>query len=473
MKKITIYLFASFFMMSLVSSAVAKITLSSEFKYKTFPDEGTVQSCEDQGYLTNKPLNSKCDTYKGCFINCECLDGYVKVNGVCTLNDCSAYPKTSCSVSRTTPYKTVEFCPADSSKCIYTECQNGYTLNDGDCVCTGTGTKISDNSCVCDSSVGYEGTPPNCTATACTGDYSATVTSCDTGYTLNCDGYSAEKRCCKCTCTANTACTESAYPYTAANKPSSGSFESCDPGCGGAIRYRYKACPSSATTVTDCGLEKGWILVDAGITLANGTVCKQCSCSFLMLGKIECPASSKCELMCNKTYQVVSTCADEGYEYSTEETVTLTTGETSRVLHCLVGQTEEYCPYDETLYKCTGEVTIPEKPDKIEVDSCVIGYFLASDTETACACPYGIYNDGTTKSTVNNNPCYRCGTYAECGGSLTKCIMINNTVKDSSKCHTGVSETASSCSGGAPGSVCACGGIHDDLYTPAHACALQ
>jgi hypothetical protein len=147
-------------------------------------------------------------------------------------------------------------------------------------------------------------------------------------------------------------------------------------------------------------------------------------------------------------------CTDLGYTY---------TKDTSGYTLCLVGQTTETCPFDETKYKCTGEatkfemscedlgytmsgglgclagqtkVTCPTDStkykcngttptiDPIVTNKCPTGYFLSSDA-AACDCQYGIYNDGT-KGT-NNATCYRCGTSSECNmsnGGLA-CIKCN------------------------------------------------
>lgn len=86
---------------------------------------------------------------------------------------------------------------------------------------------------------------------------------------------------------------------------------------------------------------------------------------------------------------------------------------------CLSGQTAVSCPADTKYYKCTTSTTTTDK--------CSSG-FLSSDMTQACACQYGLKENGT-KSTKGNT-CYRCGTYDECGGSngiyCMKCNKIDN-----------------------------------------------
>ena len=247
-KKLTIYMFASFFTLLLIYSASARIVSIPEYNQGFLPDTGSDETtiCPSGSSETPPKEGETCTQFNissglTCYKDCTCKSNYVKVDGVCTLNDCSAYPKTACKVSDSTSYAKVEFCPTDSSKCKYTACQNGYTLNNGNCVCTGTGTKISGNSCVCNSSVGYEGTPPNCTAKGCAGDYSSTITSCDIGYTLSCSGYSGGKKCCKCTCAADATCTAANYPLE--SEPSNANYNQCTPGCGdNTPRYVITSC---------------------------------------------------------------------------------------------------------------------------------------------------------------------------------------------------------------------------------------
>ena len=316
MKKMTIYLFASFFVMSLVSSAVAKITISSEFKYKTLPDEGTSLSCEDQGYLSGKPANSKCDTYKGCFRNCECLDGYVKVNGVCTLNDCSAYPLTGCNSDR----GTVETCETEASKCRYSSCKNGFTLSNGNCVCNGSGVVESSGVCQCDYGEGWttkNENPAPCSTPGCANLAPCQKMVCPLGSSTNPNcgtneeaSYTGDKsggqKCYKCTCDSSTdTCTESAYPYTAATKPSTGTFENCTTKCGGVVRYRQTGCQYNYTSATSCGTGDGWSLVNDGVTLSDGTACKKCSCTEPYTATT-CPTNASCKTGCSGKKQFSS-----------------------------------------------------------------------------------------------------------------------------------------------------------------------
>ena len=249
-KKLTIYMFVSFFVMSLVSSAVAKITDVMMYNYKLLEDDWdhSVASCPSGSSETPPKEGETCTQFKDisgltCYKDCKCKSNYVKVNGVCTLNDCSAYPLTGCDDNRGYWYP----CPTDNSRCVYTSCKNGFSFDSNkNCACTGTGAKTYSVGgiavgCICDSSTGYEGTPPNCTAKACTGDYSATVTSCDTDYTLSCSGYSGGKKCCKCTCTADATCTATNYPLT--SKPSNANYKECTPGCGdNTKRYAITSC---------------------------------------------------------------------------------------------------------------------------------------------------------------------------------------------------------------------------------------
>ncbi len=249
-KKLTIYMFTSLFVMSLVSSAVAKITDVMMYNYKLLQDDWdhSVASCPSGSSETPPKEGETCTQFKDisgltCYKDCKCKSNYVKVNGVCTLNDCSAYPLTGCDDNRGYWYP----CPTDNSRCVHTSCKNGFSFDSNkNCACTGTGAKTYSVGgiavgCICDSSTGYEGTPPNCTAKACTGDYSATVTSCDTDYTLSCSGYSGGKKCCKCTCTADATCTAANYPLT--SKPSNANYNQCTPGCGdNTPRYVITSC---------------------------------------------------------------------------------------------------------------------------------------------------------------------------------------------------------------------------------------
>ena len=299
MKKMTIYLFASFFMMSLATSAFAKVTLSSEFKYKFLQDTGTVQSCEDtEGYFTTRPPNSKCDTYKGCFINCECLNGYVSVDGVCTYNDCSAYPQTACDVA----YATIEKCLTDSTKCKYTACKNGFTLNSsGNCVCTGNGVTSSSTACQCNAGEGWtpqSGSYAPCKASGC--QSGSTNPNCGANEEASYTGYkSGGQKCYTCTCDSSTdTCTASAYPYTAADKPSTGTFENCTTKCDGVVRYRQTGCPvPNPSQASDCGTGDGWSVINSGVTLSDGTACKQCSCTDPYTATT-CPTNATCKTGC-------------------------------------------------------------------------------------------------------------------------------------------------------------------------------
>ena len=280
MKKNTIYLFASFFMMSFVTSAFAKITISSEFKYKTLPDEGTVQSCEDQGYLTNKPLNSKCDTYKGCFINCECLNGYVSVDGVCTYNDCSAYPLTGCNSDR----GTVETCKTDASKCRYSSCENGFTLSNGNCVCSGSGVSESSTACQCNAGEGWtpqSGSYAPCKASGCPLG-SSTNPNCGTNEEASYTGdKSGGQKCYKCVSTYQ-----------------------CS------VYYSDKS---------ECGTGIGWSLVDDGTTDKDGKKCQKCSCSATDHTLTAKPNATTTNFTtgCNSKYKFTSCKTDAGY-YSQE-----------------------------------------------------------------------------------------------------------------------------------------------------------
>ena len=118
-KNLTICLITSFFALLPVSSASAKVTISSEYKYKVLQDTGTAKSCEDQGYLSSCPTYANCSSKKGgCWAFIQCISGYVLLDGVCTLNNCSDYPLTDCNDNK----GTVEKCKTDTSKCKYTGC---------------------------------------------------------------------------------------------------------------------------------------------------------------------------------------------------------------------------------------------------------------------------------------------------------------------------------------------------------------
>ncbi len=291
MKKMTIYLFASFFVMSLVSSAVAKITISSEFKYKTLPDEGSSLSCEDQGYLDTKPSNSKCDTYKGCFRNCECLDGYVKVNGVCTLNDCSAYPLTGCNSDR----GTVETCETNASKCRYSSCKNGFTLSNGNCVCNGSGVVESSGVCQCDYGEGW--TTKNENPAPCSTPGCANLAPC-------------QKMVCPLGSSTNPNCgTNEEASYTGDKS-------------GGQKCYKCVStyqCSVYYTAVSECGSGIGWSLVDDGTTDKDGKKCQKCSCSATDHTLTAKPNATTTNFTtgCNSKYKFTSCKTDAGY-YSQE-----------------------------------------------------------------------------------------------------------------------------------------------------------
>ena len=247
-------MFTSLFVMSLVSSAVAKITDVMMYNYKLLEDDWdhSVASCPSGSSETHPDENEHktCTQFKDisgltCYKDCKCQSDYIDVNndGVCVSKDCSAYLLKNCDTYRGI-FKT---CPADSSRCRYSSCKNGFSLDEGNnCICKGVGSIPYSNgsvtvACICNTSDGYEGIPPNCTATACTGDYSATVTSCDTGYTLDCKGYSGGDECCKCTCTANATCTAANYPLE--SKPSNANYKECTPGCGdNTKRYAITSC---------------------------------------------------------------------------------------------------------------------------------------------------------------------------------------------------------------------------------------
>ena len=287
MKKMTIYLFASFFMMLLVSSASAKVTISSEYKYKVLPDEGIVKSCEDQGYLSSCPANADCNNAKGgCQIFIQCKYGYVDItpnDGIynCIKNDCSDYPLTDCNDNR----GTVEKCKTDATKCKYTECKNGFSSDSsGNCVCSGSGVSESSTSCKCNAGEGW--TPKS-------GDYAPCKAS-------GCGNFST-----------NPNCGTDETSYDAGIKSGGKICYGCK------STYQCSVYYSDKSECTPSGI--GWSLVDDGTTDKDGKKCQKCSCSATDHTLTAKPDATTTNFTtgCNSKYKFISCKTDAGY-YSQE-----------------------------------------------------------------------------------------------------------------------------------------------------------
>lgn len=250
-----------------VHTASAKLTILSEYEYTYLPEnDGTTKTCADMGYITasEQPSNTNCSkaivSGQECYYNCRCKDGYVEVDNVCTLNDCSGYPISGACPANGNCTK----CPTDNYYKL-NSCNNNYSISGNSCVCSGNGATVSGSSCICNTSKGWKGTPPNCSASGCPTGYSNTISSCSNSYeSLSCSGYSGGSQCCLCSCKdADATCTAENYPLT--SQPS-GTYLSCSPGCGSTTTrykslcsltstdttYKYTTCPTNASCTLGC-----------------------------------------------------------------------------------------------------------------------------------------------------------------------------------------------------------------------------
>ena len=117
-------------------------------------------------------------------------------------------------------------------------------------------------------------------------------------------------------------------------------------------------------------------------------------------------------------------------------------------------------------YECTEKPNIGGGNGGTTTTTCEDLGYLTPGSTAACACTYGNKPVTATTSSGTKLNCVRCGTYAECGGSLTQCIKCAE--KEPGLADTTISDT---CPGGTKGSTCACGGIHSSFgITARHPC---
>ena len=159
-----------------------------------------------------------CTQSGGCYTCTDCKDGYYPDNGTCISckqkfgDDCEKCTSNKC----TTCAQWYEPDPY-TGKCKPKACPDGYSTSVTSCnSCStfsqsgysagnpcGKCTAKSCSSVSCDESKGYTASTDSCGCTtcaekACPSGYSTSITSCDSGYTLKTNGYSAGKACGKC-----------------------------------------------------------------------------------------------------------------------------------------------------------------------------------------------------------------------------------------------------------------------------------